>query len=492
MAPARLEEKTLNRSLPLFPGKTFSRTGLILATVFLLTAWAVAFDPAAQAGGPLRVAPGNPRYFTDNTGKAIYLTGSHTWSNFQDYGTGYPPPAFDYETYLDFLSANNHNFFRLWSWEQAKWFIAWSEDVWVNPMPFERTGPGRALDGKARFDLKSFNENYFKRMRQRIIKARQRGIYVSIMFFNGFSVDTKGDASAMSHSPWKGNPFNRDNNINGIDGDPNHSGSGTEIHTLLIPDVTKIQKAYVRKVIDTVNDLDNVLYEICNECNSDSTDWQYYMTSYIKKYEAKKPKQHPVGMTSEWPGGKNAELLSSPADWISPNNDSGDYLDNPKRADGKKVILSDTDHLCGTCADRSWVWKSFLRGLNPILMDPYNTPGPGYDPNDPSWVSVRENLGYARTYAEKMNLAKALPKSNLSSTGYCLATLNKGLYQYLVYLPSGGKATVNLTAAVGNLSVEWLKPGTGKTLAGKPTTGGANRSFIAPFPGDAILYIHSD
>ena len=29
--------------------------------------------------------------------------------------------------------------------------------------------------------------------------------------------------------------------------------------------MTALQEAYVRKVIDTVNDLDNVLYEITNE-----------------------------------------------------------------------------------------------------------------------------------------------------------------------------------------------------------------------------------
>ena len=29
--------------------------------------------------------------------------------------------------------------------------------------------------------------------------------------------------------------------------------------------ITALQEAYVRKVVDTVNDLDNVLYEISNE-----------------------------------------------------------------------------------------------------------------------------------------------------------------------------------------------------------------------------------
>jgi hypothetical protein len=32
-----------------------------------------------------------------------------------------PAPAFDYNGYLDFLAAHNHNFFRLWTWEAPKW-----------------------------------------------------------------------------------------------------------------------------------------------------------------------------------------------------------------------------------------------------------------------------------------------------------------------------------------------------------------------------------
>ncbi len=68
-----------------------------------------------------------------------------------------------------------------------------------------------------------------------------------------------------------GIPFNSKNNINGIDGDSNGDGIGTEIDTLANPAVTRIQEHYVRKVIDTVNDLDNVLYEICNEAGPYST-----------------------------------------------------------------------------------------------------------------------------------------------------------------------------------------------------------------------------
>jgi hypothetical protein len=127
----------------------------------------------------------NRRYFENATGQIVYLTGSHTWSNLQDNGTVDPPPAFDYPAYLDFLTAHNHNFFRLYSWEQAKWTAEIADDYWISPGPYQRTGSGLALDGKPKFDLSQFNQAYFDRMRQRVIDAGSRGIYVSVMLFNG-------------------------------------------------------------------------------------------------------------------------------------------------------------------------------------------------------------------------------------------------------------------------------------------------------------------
>jgi hypothetical protein len=34
--------------------------------------------------GPLRLNPATPRYFTDDTGRASCLTGSHTWANLEE------------------------------------------------------------------------------------------------------------------------------------------------------------------------------------------------------------------------------------------------------------------------------------------------------------------------------------------------------------------------------------------------------------------------
>ena len=78
------------------------------------------------------------------------------------------------------------------------------------------------------------------------------------------------------------------------------------------------EENYVRKVIDTVNDLPNVLYEIANEAGSYSTAWQQHFITFIKNYEAGKPVQHPVGFTFQYSGGSDATLYASGADWVSP------------------------------------------------------------------------------------------------------------------------------------------------------------------------------
>lgn len=441
------------------------------------------------ATGPLKVHPDNRRYFTDGGGKAIYLTGSHTWPNLVDMGPSDPPPRFDFAAYLDFLERFGHNFIRLWTWESTTWDTRgngqWRKEKphTAAPQPWARTGPGLARDGKPKFDLTKFDPEYFKRLRWRVEAAGRRGIYVSIMLFEGWGLQ-------FSPGAWEGHPFHSDNNLGGIDGDANGDGKGLEVHELANPKVTARQEAYVRKLIDTVNDLDNVLYEISNENHPPSTPWQYHVIRYVHDYERRKPKQHPVGMTFQYRAGSNRTLLESPAEWISPNHEGG-YRDDPPAADGSKVILSDTDHLWGIGGDQAWVWKSFLRGLNPIFMDPYD--GVVLASRfDPKFEPVRRSMGYALRYANRMNLSAMTPENQLASTRYCLASRSKGKPEYLVYLPSGGKVTVDLSTAEGRLAVEWFDPSTGRVTTAAAIRGAERRELTAPFDGDAVVYLQGD
>jgi hypothetical protein len=219
------------------------------------------------------------------------------------------------------------------------------------------------------------------------------------------------------------------------------------------------------------------------------------MIALIKQYEAGKPKQHPVGVTAMWPNGWNPDMFSSQADWISPNTSDADYMGDPPAASGNKVIIADTDHLCGVCGDRSWVWKSFTRGENVIYMDVYDGAAygcgaQGFNPNDPVFVSARKNMGYTLTYAHRMSLENVRPRPNLCSTGYCLTNLTAGNPQFLIYAPNGGAITVDLSAASGALDIEWLNPSNGSITSGGTASGGSNRRFTPPFSGDAVLYLY--
>jgi hypothetical protein len=455
---------------------------------------AAAGGEVARAKGPLRKHPSNGRYFTDGSGKAVYLTGSHTWNNFQDGGWAAEGSGahwtnagkdFDFEGYLKFLRQHHHNFIRLWTPENAA-DIGHAKPV--EPVAFMRTGPGNALDGRPQFDVTRLDRAYFDRLRARVIAAGDQGIYVSIMLFDIWGLGGYGNLDS-----WKGHPFHASNNVNGINGDPNGDGKGLECHTLAIPALNAAQDAYVRKVVDTVNDLDNVLYEIDNEGAGESKDWQYRLVKLIKEYEARKPKQHPVGLTSI-SAGTNDVLFKSDADWVSPFTmepvAGQDYVNDAPAETGDKVVIIDTDHLSNNIqtqnrATHVWVWKSFARGLNPIYMDQLTEQGaPACCPISPYADDVRNAMGHARNYAEKMDLAAMTPQTRLSSTGYCLARAGS---EYLVYQPKCGEFTVELPA--GTYAVEWFDPATGRASAGGNVTGGAKRQFIPPFDGDAVLYL---
>ena len=457
--------------------------------VFAIMTVIITPNPSAQpAKGPLRVHPENPRYFTDGSGKAVFLTGSHTWASFQERGVEGKTPDFDYGRYLDFMQGLGHNFMRMWRWEHTQWMQFVPDDTLIRykPMAYMRTGPGKAIDGKSKFDLTRFNQAYFDRLRRRVVAAGERGIYVSVMLFQGFSVEQKGTKGVdlKKGNAWDGHPYNPKNNINGVNGDINSDGQGNETHTLKITQITRLQEAYVRKVVDTLNDLDNVLWEISNESHTGSIKWHYHMIRFIKEYEATKPRQHPVGMTSS--PINNPPLFASPADWISPNGKS--YLNNPPDTKGSKVIIVDNDHINPWNSDPEWVWKNFMRGNQFILMDHYmdfriGSPGKPDPKHDPA----RRAMGLARRLSERVDLISMTPQSEPASTGYCLADPGR---EYLVYRPQGRGKEFTLILTPGKYSVEWINPQSGKSIKSqdhRAKTG--TNTFVPPFKGPAILHL---
>jgi len=202
----------------------------------------------------------------------------------------------------------------------------------------------------------------------------------------------------------------------------------------------------VGRVLDTLRDMDNVLYEVVNEAIPESASWQYHLIRFIQQYEREHQYvAHPVGMTffqlGEFGGGDNTALFDSPADWISPGGYTK-YARNPPRADGRKVILLDTDHIHGIGGDQDFVWESFFRGYNPIYMDPLDAPHELTigEPvrNEPQHERARVAMGEARRWATTLDLRRAISRGDVASTGYCLAGPGR---EYLVYIPAGSASS---------------------------------------------------
>jgi hypothetical protein len=123
------------------------------------------------------------------------------------------------------------------------------EGIVAPPTRWMRTGPGYANDGRLKYDLTQFDQSYFDPMRARTIMAGENGIYVSVMLFNGFEFQFETNEK-------DGDPFRDVNNINNIRCSANCPADSSQMSDA----VWSVEKAYIRKVIDTVNDLDNVLY----------------------------------------------------------------------------------------------------------------------------------------------------------------------------------------------------------------------------------------
>ena len=162
---------------------------------------------------------------------------------------------------------------------------------------------------------------------------------MSVMLFEGFSTQKK----IGRVNPWLGDPFQQANNINGVSSDPNRNGGGEEFFSLAFPSLLTLQETFVRKVVDTLNDLDNVLYEVSGNGLAGSLSWQYRMIDYIKGYQAKKANQHPVGI-SDFYAGAIAEVFNSSADWIVVPETN---LNLPPATSNKVLVMEGTPVISG-------------------------------------------------------------------------------------------------------------------------------------------------
>ena len=213
------------RSRHVFCKHVFGAWGWIAAGILVLPGTlGSAAQAQSPATGPLRRLESNPRYFTDGSGKAILLVGSHNWRNFQDNGhrlPGGPGPA---------AGLRLRRLSRLPREAQPQLLpplaVGGAEvdrrpaggDHQVLPAPSlgaDRPGHGGRRQAEVRPRRRSTRRTSTG-CGSGSPRPRARGIYVSIMLFEGWEIQFT-DA-------WKYHPFHGPNNVNGIDADPERQG----------------------------------------------------------------------------------------------------------------------------------------------------------------------------------------------------------------------------------------------------------------------------
>ncbi len=420
-----------------------------------------------QGSAPLSIHPHSPFYFLYK-GKPFLLVGNYTWGTFSDVD-------YDYKAMLDTLKDNGLNFARVWVWWGCEEFPEPISRIHINP--YLRTGPGDANDGKPKYDLTKFHPAFFERLRSVCTVAKSRGIFLQLTLF---------DAWMIKHPHlWRLHAYHRDNNINGVDGDPQNTKRGTDgeqgFCSLNNLKVLEAQKDFIRKVVDAVNDCDNIFFEIANE-NYYNEEWERHLCEFIHEYEKRKPKQH----------------LVMPLDL--PNHDYGgiktwdlqELHSNLLRArDLKQPLIFDTDGI-GNPDDatvRRAAWTAFVSGGHVSYLDDSLQIGTEHkgDFKGSRRATLRRQLGHLAAFTRKVPFFQMRPDDRLVTAGNGFAMASDR--ELVAYLPSGGSVALELSPFTGRLTARWFDPRKGQFSALVELLGGAPHEFTAPDGNDWVLWI---
>src|SRR6185369_14717583 len=110
--------------------------------------------------------------------------------------------------------------------------------------PWARSKIPGYRSGGNRFDLNSWDPEYFRRLRDFLAQADARGIVVEVCFFN-----------AQNKGSWPMSPLHWSNNIQNDE----HVDDFNEVQTLRHPGLVRRQDAFVSRIVQEVNSFDNVI-----------------------------------------------------------------------------------------------------------------------------------------------------------------------------------------------------------------------------------------
>jgi hypothetical protein len=461
---------------------TPARAAVIGTWLFLVAAGA-----AAQPG-PISLHPGNPHVFQFR-GKATVLVTSG-----EHYGA-VMNQDFDFIRYLDELERHGLNLTRTFSGVYVEgWGEPWNT---LNPgpgrylAPWARSGQPGYADGGNRFDLSTWDESYWRRLKTFVRHAGRRGIVVEYVLFCVHYGDRE----------WNLSPLKESNNVNGIG-----RAARKDYFRLTDPGWTSVQERFVRKAASELQEFDNVYFELCNEPYFDDpppidSEWNRRMIAAIRSVTSR----HLIAL--------NVANGSGRVDKVP----EGVSILNYHYAHPPDAVVQNWDHARAVCFDetgfkgstapfyRRTAWDFMLAGgaaysnldwsfsaRSPVGRD--LTADEKLGPKDPA---LRPQLGVLKRFLERLPIVRMKPAPEMLTgalpPGVSVRVLAERGSLAAAYVMGPGLRELRLELPQARYTWEWIDPATGRRLlrAERHHDGGTAALMTPSYTEDLALRIRA-
>jgi hypothetical protein len=422
---------------------------------------------AKMVGKPIKLHPQNPRYFQYQGKPTVLITSG------EDYGS-ILNLDFNYHMYLDELQSHGLNHARVFSgiYREIPGVSFNIEGNAVAPLkdryicPWARSGtPGARNEGNL-FDLDTWDEKYFDRLKDFMYQAQERGIIIEFVLFCTFYFNYFGNAL------WEICPLNNCNNINSTE-----KVEGYEVHKLQYKRLMGYQEKMVSKLVRELNEFDNLFFEVLNEPWNDNIDmeWQEHIVKLIAAEESNLPNKHLISMDIAC----GFEKIETPYENVSIYNfHYASALTAIENQHLNKVIGYNETGFCGQDDDtyRTQAWEFMMSGGALFNNIDYSF-SPGYEdgsfkngPNQPGGGSreLRRQLGILKSFLESLDFIGMTPDKSpvrkifaVCPSIYMLTDRGKA---YAAYIRAFDINSVLFEIPTGHYMIEWIDPISGISL----------------------------
>ncbi|QDS94109.1 hypothetical protein FF011L_28870 [Roseimaritima multifibrata] len=356
-----------------------------------------------------------------------------------------------------------------------------------------------------KYDLESWNEEYWTRFENMLKWTAERDIIVQIELWDRFDYSTKY---------WPPNPYNPVNNVNYNEAEsglakvyPRHPGTNEQPFFFTTPKqrdnnvVLKYQRKFVDKILSHTLKYGHVLYCIDNETNGEEA-WSTYWAEYIRAAAAQADRS--VCITEMWDdwnlsGPHHQRTIAHPERYdfidVSQNNHQkgqkhwdnfqslrSTLLKQPRPINTVKTYGADNNKFGHTSQDGvSRLWRHIVGGAASAR---FHRPDSGLGLSDPAKGAIKA----CRKLETLVALWDLTPgNQKLSNRGEDEAYLAaQGDKVFVVYFPQGGSVDLAVANPDRTWTIKWINIDTGEwgPTDKQNTKGRAEVSLKAPGKGN--------